>query len=99
MTAPAHSQVQKPHHKTHPHHKKAIELTKDLRDEYTRLFAAAKVSDKRLGTVTAAVDRIVKSKDRYEKVGRDVTTPWWVVGIIHDLEGGLKFTTHLHNGD
>jgi lysozyme family protein len=25
--------------------------------------------------------------------------PWWFVAIVHFMEGGGKFTKHLHNGD
>jgi lysozyme family protein len=89
----------KPHHKAKHHHKKAVVLTSDLRDEYAKLFDSCKVADAHLHEVSNTVVKIVKSKGRYETVGRDVTTPWWVVGIIHALEGNLKFTTHLHNGD
>lgn len=100
MSVHVHPHGHKPHHKAHSHHKKkAIELTKGLREEYTTLFASCKVADKHLHEVTTNVDRIVKEKSRYETVGRDLTTPWWVVGIIHAMEGGLRFTTHLHNGD
>lgn len=25
--------------------------------------------------------------------------PWYVVGVLNELEGGSQFTKHLHNGD
>lgn len=25
--------------------------------------------------------------------------PWFVIGVIHNMEGSLNFKTHLHNGD
>jgi lysozyme family protein len=99
MSGHVHPHVHKPHHKAHAHHKKAITLTDALRKEYNDLFSSCKVTHKHRHSVTTTAERIVKEKDRYDTVGLDVTTPWWVIGIIHALEGNLKFTTHLHNGD
>ena len=36
---------------------------------------------------------------RYDQVANATGVPWYVIGIIHEMEGGLNFTTHLHNGD
>jgi len=51
----------------------------------------------------AAVEKIaarsVANKARYEAVGEQVGTPWYVIAAIHNLEAGQRVTTHLHNGD
>ena len=39
------------------------------------------------------------AKPRYDQVANATGVPWYVIGIIHEMEGGLNFTTHLHNGD
>lgn len=43
--------------------------------------------------------RIVQHRARYEFVQSATRVPWYVVGIIHALETGLRFDRHLHNGD
>ncbi len=45
------------------------------------------------------VDTIIETKKRYQEVSAYSAVPWYVIGIIHSLEGGLNFSTHLHNGD
>ena len=40
-----------------------------------------------------------RSKPRYDQVANATGVPWYVIGMIHEMEGGLKFSTHLHNGD
>src|SRR5213079_2695454 len=44
-------------------------------------------------------DKIIANRQRYEQVEQATKVPWYVVAVIHSLEGSLKFTTHLHNGD
>jgi len=46
-----------------------------------------------------AADRIRANRSRYESVEAVTGCPWWVIGLIHLLEGNLNFGTHLHNGD
>src|SRR4030095_4461647 len=36
---------------------------------------------------------------RDDQVANAPSVPWYVIGIIHEMEGGLNFSTHLHNGD
>lgn len=47
----------------------------------------------------AVAAKIMANFDRYEAVSTSRGIPWWVVGIIHSLESGCNFGTHLHNGD
>lgn len=46
--------------------------------------------------VAAAVKR---GQARYEAVARETGVPWQVIGCIHNMECGLSFREHLHNGD
>jgi lysozyme family protein len=41
------------------------------------------------------------NRERYEKIGRLAggAIPWDFIAIIHNLECGLSFRKHLHNGD
>lgn len=70
-----------------------------LHDEYARLFSTCVLRPQRVASADAIVDRIVGARGRYEAVEASLGVPWYVIAIIHSLEGGLRFTTHLHNGD
>lgn len=77
-----------------------MQLTDGLRQEYQRLFDGCAVRPDKVAAVDAIADRVVKNQARYQAVALKVgTVPWFVIGAIHNLEAGLRFTTHLHNGD
>lgn len=40
-----------------------------------------------------------ENKTRYDAVALRTTVPWYVVAVIHSMESGCDFKTHLHNGD
>ncbi len=42
---------------------------------------------------------LLNGRDEYEEVEASTKVPWYVVGLIHGLEGSFDFHTHLHNGD
>ena len=58
------------------------------------MFSNMKISD--VDLVKDTVDKIIKNKELYEKVG---IAPWYWIGCIHYREATLNFKTHLHNGD
>jgi lysozyme family protein len=70
-----------------------------LRDEYDRWFAACALRPGHEGEVAFFLKMLRSGKENYEKAGDAVKVPWHVVAIIHGLEGGFNFGTHLHNGD
>jgi lysozyme family protein len=74
-------------------------LTPDLKTEYDRLFNGCVIKPTLYNIVDQSVATINASRPRYESVGSAYGVPWYFVGIVHHLEGGSKFTTHLHNGD
>ena len=76
-----------------------MELTPDLREEYRDLFRTARVRTERKAAVNQIVDALVANRARYKKVGDPLEIPWWFVAVIHELESGRNFKTHLHNGD
>lgn len=59
---------------------------------------AAIVPDK-LGEALSIAATILARRAVYAHVEELTGFPWWWIGAIHDMESGLSFTTHLHNGD
>jgi lysozyme family protein len=76
-----------------------IELTSELRAQYQELFDSCEVRPEHAHVAQALVTRIAANQSRYIAVGAPLAIPWYVVGVIHCMEGGLNFGTHLHNGD
>jgi len=70
-----------------------------LRAEYRQLFDQCVIEPRYKSKVDQHVDTLKRHKARYEKVGQGLQIPWYFIGIIHALEAGFNFRTHLHNGD
>lgn len=70
-----------------------------LRGEYRRLFDKCEIDSRSTGKVDQHVETLRKHRPRYEKVGASLRIPWHFIGVIHALEAGFNFRTHLHNGD
>ena len=68
---------------------------------YAEMFTQAKIKPEKLSEVKWVAQKIRANKPRYEAVVLSLANgmPYWFVGIIHFMEGGGKFSTHLHNGD
>jgi lysozyme family protein len=77
----------------------SITLTPKLKKEYENLFATCVINPPRQKAVDDIRKKIVDSRHRYEEVEGVTKVPWYVVAVIHSLEGSLNFKTHLHNGD
>jgi lysozyme family protein len=77
----------------------AITLTPKLKKEYEDLFASCVITPARQKDVEKIRGTIVANKSRYQTVEAATTVPWFIVAVIHSLEGSLNFKTHLHNGD
>lgn len=67
--------------------------------EYIALFASCRIPQKRLQEVDSLVAQMVTHRDRYEEIEQATRVPWYVIALIHNLECGLDFRAHLHNGD
>lgn len=78
---------------------KTIEFTNTLQKNYEDLYACTKIRPDKLANVDKIADKIVKEKARYQAVGEPLGIPWYVIGIIHNMECGQRFSQHLHNGD
>ena len=74
-------------------------LTAQQRKGYELLYESMLVRPNRRAAVDQMVQRITANRARYDKVGKALGVPWYVVGIIHSLEASGDFTRHLHNGD
>lgn len=76
-----------------------MKLTKELKNEYEDLYSKAKIKLSKVGLINYHVHRLVDNKDRYQKVAKKTGVPWWMIAVIHVMESGANFNTHLHNGD
>ncbi len=76
-----------------------MKLTERLRADYRRLFDTCIIRDNRVGEVTSTVAAIVSNLARYQRVADAIEMPWFVIAVIHLMEGSLRFDRHLHNGD
>jgi lysozyme family protein len=74
-------------------------LTDALRAEYQSLFDTCQIVPAQQPTLNAIADKIMAAQARYEGVAGPLGVPWYVVGVLHSLEAGLRFDRHLHNGD
>ena len=70
-----------------------------LAPKYESLWASCVLLPSRKSAADLSASRIIANKARYQEVEKATTVPWFCVGLIHAMEGGLNFNTHLHNGD
>lgn len=70
-----------------------------VKDGYANLWAAMRIRPERLATARAIAVGIAKDRARYDVVAAKTGVPWHWIAIIHHLEAGRSFATHLHNGD
>lgn len=68
---------------------------------HSERYILAKIKPEKMAEVEAVAKRMIQNKPRYEAVSLTLASgmPWWFVAIVHFMEGGGKFTRHLHNGD
>lgn len=80
-----------------------------LKDEYTRLFAEAKIVPHWRDEAEGAAQAIIDARPKLEPVALKTGVPWQVLGMLQMMEAGvyrtksgiwkLNFGGHLHNGD
>ncbi len=70
-----------------------------LRGEYVRLYKSIELREANRETAEWHVSMIQRYRDRYEKVGRATSVPWYFIAATHALESSFNFKAHLHNGD
>ena len=77
----------------------APKFTAALAKEYSDLFNRCKIAPDKMAEVEEVVQRILQYQSRYASIAAQSTVPWYVIAVIHNMECGLDFTKHLHNGD
>jgi lysozyme family protein len=69
-------------------------------EDYLHLWNTSRTREDKVAIITTVCDRMHEHELRYLIVAQKLhRTPWEVVAVIHHLEGGGNFSTHLHNGD
>jgi len=77
----------------------APKFTAPLAKEYSDLFNRCEIAADKMTEVNEVVERILHFKNLYAPIAAQSTVPWYVIAVIHNMECGLDFTKHLHNGD
>ena len=77
----------------------SLAFTADLGNDYEHLFDTAVINENRYSEIDRYVKKITANRATYAAVGDPLNIPWYFIGIIHCMECGLNFKTHLHNGD
>ena len=70
-----------------------------LQPEYSRLWATITLRQERAAGLSATAHKIIANRSRYETVASRADVPWVFVALTHQMESGLSFRGHLHNGD
>jgi lysozyme family protein len=76
-----------------------VPFTSRLREEYQRLFDTCVARSEKAREIERTLSRIGQHQSRYASVGDPMGVPWYLVGVIHQMEASLDFSCHLHNGD
>ncbi len=71
----------------------------DTAREYRRMFLATSRDPASMEKVKAFANQVVAGRSQYEAAVTGTRVPWFLLGILHGLEGGFAFDRHLHNGD
>lgn len=78
-----------------------MKLTNTMLTEYKSLWESMEIKSSWKSQVYRKAKQIYANKDKYEEIAALFSNgmPWYFIGIIHNLECGLDFSKHLHNGD
>jgi lysozyme family protein len=77
----------------------AATLTRNLAKQYSVLYESCLIRPNRKAEIDRIVRQLAANRGRYEKVAKALRMPWYVVAVIHNMEAGMSFSRHLHNGD
>jgi lysozyme family protein len=71
-----------------------------LRAEYAAFFDRCRLRPEFAPNVEFYVSRLVRHKPVYQQLAAGLNgMPWIFIGVVHGMECGFNFGTHLHNGD
>ncbi len=68
-------------------------------ENYQSLWDNMQIRDDWKSIAQNVAKKIVNGQAKYAAAVAGTTIPWWFIGVVHMMEGGLDFGTHLHNGD
>lgn len=72
----------------------------ELRAEYQAYYEACTPKPDAAANIEFYIRNLNRHRPVYEAVGSAIgRLPWALVGVIHGMECGFNFATHLHNGD
>ena len=77
----------------------APKFTAALAKDYGDLFNRCEIAADKMTEVEGVVQRILHFQNCYAPIAAQSTVPWYVIAVIHNMECGLSFAKHLHNGD
>jgi lysozyme family protein len=75
-----------------------VQFTPALRLEYENLFNTCIIKPEKMKVVEGIITKLTANRRRYETLSNDLGIPWFVIAAIHNMEAGLSFDRHLHNG-
>lgn len=71
--------------------------------DYKALWLSMEVNPLKIDHVQLSANHIKQFLTRYQSVGTFTCPlspiPWYFIGLIHHMESGQNFNTHLYNGD
>jgi lysozyme family protein len=67
--------------------------------DFAYLWDACKINPEDQKYIDADCKKLLAKRSSYDKVSAVTKVPWYVIAVIHELESGSDFSTHLHNGD
>lgn len=66
---------------------------------YDKKWEAMQILPQHQATVDKDAAEVLKNKATYETVSTPTGVPWYVIGLIDQMEAGGGCDSHLHNGD
>jgi lysozyme family protein len=66
---------------------------------YQKLWDTMQIKPSALTEVDRIAKAIARNAARYQVIEKATGVPWYVIAVIHNLEGSMDFGTHLHNGN
>ena len=71
----------------------------ELVAQYEYLFDSWRIKPLQRATSLALCARVLTRKSRYADIETTLRVPWYFTAMVHQMESGGNFKTHLHNGD
>lgn len=63
------------------------------------LFQTLTINPDKISLAKPKAYGLMVGEKEYVSVSEKTGIPWFVVGTIHQMEAGVSFTRHIHNGD